>query len=135
MKNWVGREKENKRKKYNKEKGISINFVQIYLFSIDVTSKDTLFSLVVPLFNPVNWTKWVICSPEDFTWGEIFTFYINTLVVINIGLPAMLSLILLRESSIETDGVQWRFLGLSLGGCSVCAVFFAHYLSEMCVYV
>lgn len=65
-------------------------------------------SLFIPLFNPVNRTQSRISLEEDLAWSKVLTFGVDTFVVVNVGLVTVLGLVLVWETGVKTNGVQWR---------------------------
>lgn len=75
---------------------------------LNVTGKVTITSLFIPLFNPVNRTQSRISLEEDLAWSKVLTFGVDTFVVVNVGLVTVLGLVLVWETGVKTNGVQWR---------------------------
>jgi len=64
------------------------------------------FSLFIPARDPLIGAKGVISSEELLAGLEIFSSGVDTFEVIDIVLPAVLGLILVRESGIEPSGLE-----------------------------
>jgi len=84
---------------------ISVSFHISFLPS-NLSRKDAIIALFVPLLNPVVGTQGLINPEEVHAWLVIFSLDLLTAVEIDVILPAITSLVLVGEPGIERGRLQ-----------------------------
>lgn len=68
--------------------------------------ETVLFALLIPLGNPFVRAERVVSAPESLASGEILSLGVNTSVVVNVRLEAVLGLVGVGETSVESGGLE-----------------------------
>lgn len=84
----------------------------VYAYLIHLDRELARLSLVVPSLNPVQWTQRSEGLEENLAWLKLLALDIDAFVVVDIGLCAVLGLVLVGEPCVELGGLELECLGV-----------------------